>query len=109
LDSGDINNVKSTLILRIQELENKGIDVPYELFEGMLAVLEFGASKYEANNWLEPNGIKSDPKSMYGSIFRHVAEAYAGADLDKESGLPPEAHAQCRLGMSLARKARGLE
>lgn len=97
------------LVWYIEMLEKQGLVIPKELFTGTLQVLEFGANKYEANNWLLPDGVNSDHKSMYGSIFRHVAEAYAGKERDTESRLPPAAHAQARLGMWMVRKARGLD
>ena len=96
------------LMAHIDKLEKMGCRVPYGMFKGMLDVLEFGAVKYEANNWLEPDGVNTDQKSMYGSIFRHTAEAYSGRHKDLESGLPPEAHAQVRLGMMLTRKEMGI-
>jgi hypothetical protein len=96
------------LVDHIKLMEKQGLTVPKELFTGTLYVLEFGANKYAANNWLLPDGVNSDHKSMYGSIFRHVAEAYAGKEHDPESRLHPAMHAQARLGMMLARKVRGL-
>jgi len=67
------------------------------------------SGKYPANNWLEPNGYNTDKKSMYASIFRHCAEAYAGVRLDKESGLDPRLHAAVRLMMDYTRDYRGIK
>jgi len=77
-------------------------------FFDYLEVNMFGAKKHGNANWLQPNGTKSSHKDMYASIFRHVAEGYAGKTADDESGLHPALHAVSRLLMVYTRYKRGL-
>lgn len=49
----------------------------------MVAVMEFGAKKYDRNNW-----CKGFPKEkLLDSLLRHVDKFYSGEDIDPESGL----------------------
>lgn len=77
-------------------------------FLDFLEVNMFGAKKHGNANWLQPNGTKSSHRDMYASIFRHVAEGYAGKTADDESGLHPVLHAVSRLLMVYTRYKRGL-
>lgn len=57
----------------------------------MVAVMEFGASKYERNNWQ-----KGFPKEkLLDSLLRHVDAFYSGEDVDPESGLSHVGHILC--------------
>jgi len=78
-------------------------------FYDLVQVLEFGAKKHGAHNWLQPNGKKSSHKDMMASIFRHVAEGSVGHTKDHESGLHPLLHAACRCLMGYVRWKNGLE
>lgn len=78
-------------------------------FYDVIKVLEMGAKKHGANNWLDPNGKKADHKSMHDSMFHHLAESFSGSRKDTESGLDPLLHLACRALMSYTRKKRGLE
>ena len=85
-------------------------------FFDMVKVLEMGAKKHGANNWLKPLGKKADHKAMHDSMFHHLAESFAQdgfsgerRNLDAESGLDPLLHLACRALMSYTRKKRGLE
>lgn len=88
---------------------NCQLEIPPEM-QHFTEVLYHSAKsgKYEANNWLKPDGIGTDDKSNYASIFRHIASAYAGDKIDKDSGLDHRLHAACRLLMSYTRDKRGL-
>lgn len=88
-------------------MTNKQFEVPEE-FADVIKILEFGASKYAPNAWLEPNAPTMDHKSNHASIFRHVAESYAGKTADAESGIDPLLHAACRCLMAYTRKQRGI-
>ncbi len=81
--------------------------VPSEMFDFM-KIMEMGAKKHGANNWLGPNGKKSDEKSMCDSMFHHLAEAYSGKRRDGESGLDPLLHLACRALMLYTRRQKGL-
>lgn len=72
-------------------------------------VLEMGAKKHGANNWLDPDGSKSSHKQMCDSAFHHLAAEFCDpGGNDKESGLPHVLHAACRLLMCYTRRVRGL-
>lgn len=77
-------------------------------FADIIQVLEFGATKYEPNNWLQPDGAKSSHKDMCASIFRHAAEVYAGRTEDGETGLHPALHLAVRALMLYTRYKRGI-
>lgn len=91
-----------------QEMLEMGVEIPPEMFD-FIKVMNFGAKKYAANNWLLPDGINSDHKSMHASIFRHVAESSCGHKHDWETGLHPLLHAATRCLMLYTRQQRGLE
>lgn len=59
-------------------------------------VLEFGAKKYERDNWR--NGLEIN--HCIDSIYRHILELQSGRTHDHESGLPIAAHIMCN-GMFL--------
>lgn len=94
----------------VDEAERLGVSIPEEMLD-FINVLNHSArtGRYEPNNWLKAEGaINCDRKKQYGSIFRHVAEAYAGVKKDEDSGLDPRLHAVSRLLMSYVRDLRGL-
>lgn len=105
----DTNNTIKPKFREYVQTWRPAITIPSE-FKDFHQVLVQAASsgKYEANNWLEPNGHGTAKKSMYGSIFRHVAEAYHGVLVDTDSGLDPRLHAAVRLMMDYTRSVRGI-
>ncbi len=92
---------------KIEECQKLGIEIPDEFFD-FLDILILGAKKYDANNWLEPEGNKSSHKDMHASLFRHVAESSSGKTEDAESGLHPLLHATTRCLMHYTRQKRGI-
>lgn len=57
----------------------------------MVEVMEFGANKYERNNWQ-----KGFPKEkLLDSLLRHIDAFYSGEDIDPESGKPHVGHILC--------------
>jgi hypothetical protein len=86
---------------------------------------EFGIPKHGEWNWLEADGNKSSFVDNHHSLWHHVAESFCqgafGQDaygqgnrdmpiprMDKESGLDPLIHAQCRANMMYVRIALGI-
>lgn len=65
--------------------------VPQSALEPMVRVLEFGAEKYEPNNWKK--GL--DIVEICESLKRHLDAFMEGEDNDPESKLPHIGHIQC--------------
>lgn len=59
--------------------------------EGLAAVLQFGAKKYQAHNWR--GGISYS--RLLGAMMRHLFAILRGEDVDPESGLPHVDHLGC--------------
>lgn len=57
----------------------------------MVAVMEFGAQKYDRNNWKK--GFAKE--KILDSLLRHIDAFYSGEDIDPESGLPHVGAIQC--------------
>lgn len=100
----DFPEEKGTVFKRASEL---GIELPDELYD-FIEVMIHGAKKYEANNWLKPDGKNSDHRSMHASMFRHLAESQVNSAKDHETGLDPLLHLAARALMFYTRRKRGL-
>lgn len=59
--------------------------------DGMVKVMEFGAEKYDRNNW-QKGFVKEE---LIDSLLRHLAAFYQGEDIDPESGRPHVDHVLC--------------
>jgi hypothetical protein len=94
------------------------LEVPKEMYH-FLKIMELGAKKHGANNWLNPNGKRSSEKDMHESMFHHLAESYALGQLyknnpvskvsgikDKDTGLDPLLHLACRALMMYTRRQK---
>jgi len=57
----------------------------------MIRVLEFGAAKYERENWKKGLNLKEILESMQ----RHLAALMDGEEFDSESGISHMGHIQC--------------
>lgn len=79
-------------------------------FLDVLKVLEYGASKYSPDGWLNPDPYlaKFNHIDNTSSMFRHLAESYNKLNADPETGLDPLLHLACRALMAYCRKKRGL-
>jgi hypothetical protein len=83
------------LALHEQDLEFYDSDIPdLRAFEPMARVLEFGANKYERNNWRKGY---ADKFSTADSLYRHLRQMIIGNEPDEESGLPHIGHLMCNV------------
>ena len=68
--------------------------VPFRELSEVLSVLEYGASKYGANNWANV----TEPRDRYfNAAMRHLLAWWSGEKADPESGRSHLAHAICCL------------
>ena len=65
--------------------------VDFDALEDMVRVLEFGAKKYDADNWKK--GLQTN--EIAESMMRHLFAYLRGEDIDPESGLPHTGHIMC--------------
>lgn len=65
--------------------------VDRDALRDLIAVLEFGAKKYERDNW--KNKMSLDDIS--DSLMRHLLALLDGELIDEDSGLPHSAHVMC--------------
>jgi len=65
--------------------------IDFDSLEDMVRVLEFGAEKYDDNNWKK--GLKTT--EITESLMRHLFAYLRGEDIDPESGLPHTGHIMC--------------
>jgi hypothetical protein len=67
--------------------------LPVEALWEIGKVLQYGATKYSAQNWR--NGFKWT--RLYGAILRHLFAWATGDGIDEETGLSHLAHAGCGI------------
>ena len=68
--------------------------LPKGSISSIIAVLEFGAKKYEANNWQKVNNAK---ERYYDAAMRHIDSWWNGEKFDQETGIHHLAHAATNL------------
>lgn len=66
--------------------------LPWRAVSQIVDVLEFGAAKYEPNNWKH---VPNARQRYFDAAMRHLLAWWDGERLDTESGLPHLAHAGC--------------
>lgn len=68
--------------------------IPKGVLTAIVDILEFGARKYSADNWM----IVPDARTRYyDAMQRHISAWWDGARLDPETGKLHLAHAACCL------------
>lgn len=67
--------------------------LPLSTLKEVVRVLEYGAGKYERNNWLKPTSWDVS----FACLMRHMSAWQAGEDNDPESGRSHLAHAACNI------------
>ena len=113
-DQQDLGDCDDNYVAKLHTIPQ--YQVPEE-FQDYLKVMEMGAKKHGADNWLNPNGAKSSFKQMHDSMFHHLAESYVQGDQqtyftsrgDHESDLDPLLHLICRAQMMYTRLKRGIK
>lgn len=73
--------------------------VPWDALEEIVKVLDFGAKKYERDNWQH---VDNASNRYLAAAFRHLAAVNQGEQMDPESGLSHLAHAGCCVLFLLA-------
>lgn len=68
--------------------------LPWAQVSAIVDVLEFGARKYEVDNWQR---VPNATERYANAAMRHVIARLEGERTDPESGLPHLAHACCCL------------
>lgn len=68
--------------------------LPKGSISSIIAVLEFGAKKYEANNWQKVDNAK---ERYYDAAMRHIDSWWNGEKFDQETGIHHLAHAATNL------------
>ena len=68
--------------------------LPKGSISSIIAVLEFGAKKYEANNWQKVDNAK---ERYYDAAMRHIDSWWSGEKFDQETGIHHLAHAATNL------------
>lgn len=76
----------------------------FDAIQGVVAILTFGAIKYDARNW--EKGIMYG--RVFGAIMRHLTAWWGGEDKDLESGRSHLDHAMCELMFLSAYEKRGM-
>ena len=65
--------------------------VDFPSLEGMVRVLEFGAQKYDRDNWKK--GLPM--RAQCSSIMRHLVALFSGEIIDPETGIEHYHHIMC--------------
>lgn len=69
--------------------------LPTEELEDIAGTFDYGAEKYERDNWKKPH----DTMRMASALLRHIFAFLRGEENDKESGRSHLSHAGCCLLM----------
>jgi hypothetical protein len=75
--------------------------VPWDALEPIVRVLEFGAKKYERDNWLH---VPGSTRRYTAALLRHVIAYASGEEKDSETGESHLAHAGCCLLFLLSQR-----
>jgi len=78
--------------------------LPFDAVRSIIAVLKFGAAKYEPRNW--ERGMDWD--RPFSACLRHLTAWYDGEPKDAETGFSHLAHAGCCILFLLAYEIRGI-
>ena len=68
--------------------------LPLDVIEEVVEVLDFGAAKYDRDNWKKLDNLKL---RCFAAALRHLTRWQSGELVDPESGKSHLSHAQCNL------------
>lgn len=88
-----MENNKEEKALRYNEGKPEWSLVHFKSLEPMVRVLEFGAQKYDRDNWKKEMSLDK----ILDSAQRHLAAMIDGENIDKESGLEHAGHVMCNM------------
>lgn len=89
------NPKTATTAVRFDQDKTDWSLLPMDALEEVVKVLEFGAVKYDRNNWRRGEGFKYS--RVVNSLLRHTYAWMRGEDLDPESGYSHLAHMGCNV------------
>lgn len=78
--------------------------IPWDSLLGILQVMEFGADKYGADNWVQG----ADWSRYFDAMQRHLLAWWMGEKADPETGRSHLHHAGCCLLFLIAYEMRGI-
>lgn len=68
--------------------------LPWAQVESVVKVLDFGAIKYQRENWKK---VKNGEQRYRSAAFRHLSKIEQGEEIDSETGQSHYSHAICSL------------
>ena len=80
--------------LKFDEQKPRWSLMPKGVVLEIIEVLEFGAAKYQENNWQH---VENGRQRYYDALMRHIEAWWLGEKRDPESGRTHLAHAACCL------------
>lgn len=85
----------ATTAVRFDQSKTDWSLLPMDALEEVVKVLEFGAVKYDRDNWRRGEGFKYS--RVVNSLLRHTYAWMRGEDRDPESGYSHLAHMGCNI------------
>lgn len=86
------NLIKAIVGRKADDAKPRWSLIPFDALSKVLAVLEFGARKYDIDNWKKVPNAEQRYKE---ALMRHVVAYFNGELIDTESGESHLAHAAC--------------
>lgn len=94
IPKGTVNLVSNTTGRKHDSNKPRYSLLPENTVHNVIQVLEYGAVKYEPDNW---KYVPSARTRYYDAAMRHIDDWWNGSEVDEESSLPHLAHAICCL------------
>jgi len=87
----DANNIikilKKETVARFNDNKPQFSFIDFDALEPLVRVLEFGAKKYDRNNWRNGDLTKEELLKIWESGFRHMKEIQKGIEFEKEDNI----------------------